>query len=529
MQSATHFALNSPDVLEEIFGWLGLHDHIAGDGRDALREALYAAALVCRTFSQHALDRLWHTLDEVHPLLSVLPSFRYNKDEDACMFSREATPEEWQRFELYACRVHALKYDDGYEIPVHSSAWTYLQSHCQAHGAPLLPRMKSLVLRDLSTSDLGPVLVLPGPTLRHLSISFESRLPYRLPGSAEPVFAMALDAVAAHSPDLHTLHFDHTFYLDASAVLALGRLARLSNLSFCQCDRCALPDFRAFWTASPVPASLRTLELAVQDLPADFVAGPGGLRFLQVLKVCGTSGDIDNFVRGIQPTSSRLHTVEIVSWRQWDAEFGEDSEAPPPHLSSICRSLPSTSLRSLELNLDISSATSSPCTFSAIAAALRPLSNLAAFTLHAGPKRIPISDEGVRTLGEACPRLRSLTVTQHYYNPPDSGSVTLAVLGEIARSCPALESLSLPRLAAWDCVPQPEEAEVPVAAHGLRSLEFQEVAGAAEPSFVASAIARIFPHLKLGALGDSKSLGGRKEQGEWKRVRAILCEMDEAM
>ncbi|RPD72056.1 hypothetical protein L226DRAFT_161118 [Lentinus tigrinus ALCF2SS1-7] len=498
MQPAAGFALDCPDVLEEIFGWLRVCDFMVPYERHALRKAMYSAALVCRAFSRHALDSLWHTLDEVHPLLSLLPSFRYNEYEDACMFSREATPEEWQRFELYARRVHALQYDNGNELPIHSSAWTYLQSHRQANGAPLLPRMKSLVLRDLSTLDIGPVLVLPGPTLRHLSISFERGVPHRLPGSAEPAFAMALDAVAAHSPDLHTLHFDHTFHLNSSAVLALGRLARLSNLRFCQCDHCALPDLRAFWTASPVLATLHTLELAVQKIPAEFVAGPGGLGSLQELKVCGTPGNIDHFIRGIKP--NRLHTVEIICWRYTDSGAG----GPPPHLSSIFHNLPSTSLQSLKLNLDISIPNSSPCVLSAIVEAMRPLTNLTAFTLHGGSMQILISDESIRMLGEACPHLRSLQVTQSR-SPSDADSTTLAVLWKIARSCPALESLSLPRLVAAKC-DLPQESGFPVASHGLRSVEFRQIPVEMEQSSLASAIKRIFPHSKLDASEDTKSV-----------------------
>ncbi|RPD57396.1 hypothetical protein L226DRAFT_573428 [Lentinus tigrinus ALCF2SS1-7] len=434
MQPATRFALDCPDVLEEIFGWLRVCDFMVHYERHTLRKALYSAALVCRAFSQHALDSLWHTLDKVHPLLALLPPFQY---KHSCMFSREVTPEEWQRFELYARRVQTLQYGSGYEIRIHPSAWTYLLSPRQVCGRIV-----------------GPVLVLPGPALRHLSISFACGVLYPSFESAIPIFAMALDAIAALSPDLYTLQFDHSFYLN------------FANPVPSQISVPSGPSLLFF-------PSLRTFELAVKEIPADFVAAPGGLRSLQELKVCGTSGDVNNFIRGIK--LGRLHAVEVISWRC--AEFEEGG--PPPHLSYICHNLPSASLRSLELNLDISALASSPCALSAIVEAMRPLTNLTAFALHGGLKWIRISDESIRTLGEACPRLRSLKVTQ-YRSPSDTGSVSLAVLREIARFCPALESLSMRRLQAAECLPQ--ETGFPLASHGLRSLQFQDVVGASKPS-----------------------------------------------
>ena len=85
MQLATLFALSCPDILEPIFGWLCLNDCIQHLERESRRRALCPAALVSRTFSRHALDKLWDTLDQIHPLLSLLPHFRYDESLDACV------------------------------------------------------------------------------------------------------------------------------------------------------------------------------------------------------------------------------------------------------------------------------------------------------------------------------------------------------------------------------------------------------------------------------------------------------------
>ena len=126
----------------------------------------------------------------------------------------------------------------------------------------------------------------------------------------------------------------------------------------------------------PVPASLQVLELALRDIPGGFVV-VGGLRSLQELRVHGAAGDIDNFIRGIQPT--RLQAVEM-SWfvtQPWEG-------GPPQYLSSICQNLPSMTLRSLELNFGTprSRETSPSCALTTIVEAMHPLSHLTAVALQ---------------------------------------------------------------------------------------------------------------------------------------------------
>ena len=48
----------------------------ADELRQACRKALASSAVTCRILSQHALDVLWWELDEIQPLLKVLPEYK---------------------------------------------------------------------------------------------------------------------------------------------------------------------------------------------------------------------------------------------------------------------------------------------------------------------------------------------------------------------------------------------------------------------------------------------------------------------
>ncbi|RDX44165.1 hypothetical protein OH76DRAFT_1487257 [Lentinus brumalis] len=296
-------------------------------------------------------------------------------------------------------------------------------------------------------------------------------------------------------------------------------MARLAELRVCQCKRCAVAvsDLRAFWSASPVPASLRTLAVAVKDIPHGFVTD--GLRSLQELIIHGTAGDIAAFIRSIQPTQL-LHTVSLKFWR--DPNHGPDDAIPSQALVSICRSLPS--VQSLEVTMDVLSSelTYPPFPLTAVVATLRPLKNLAGFTLHAGLTHITEVEEGLQMLAERCPSLRSLKIAQSpgLYSP---AAVTLRSLASVARSFPQLESLSLPRLDAAELLST--ENDVPVLAHGLRLVEFPNVCGIPDPSPVAHAISRLFPLLQIEPSTGVEGILGGEWHGEWAHVRALLCKM----
>ncbi|KAI0692423.1 hypothetical protein C8T65DRAFT_76959 [Cerioporus squamosus] len=377
-------------------------------------------------------------------------------------------------------------------------------------------------MRGLDAFNLRPVFLLLSRTLRHLSIGFDSPGMSVSSPSSTSVLAVVQNAIAAISPDLSTLHLDHPLRLSSSGARALARLGKLTKLNFCQCERCAVgSDVNSVWRASPMSASLQILVVAVKAVPQKFATV--GLRSLQALSIGGTAGDIDSFIRGIQP--AQLHTVDLKVWR--DASRDPDEAIPSLALSSICRRLPPT-VMSLEVNL-VEYAPLAPFPLTDVVAALRPLEDLAALMLQVGSTPIVGVEDGLHMLGELCPQLRSLTINQYpgLYAP---AALTPRALAEVARCFPKLESLAMPRLDAAELL-APLEADAPPTtishAHGLRSIEFRDVCGVPEPSLVARAIARLFPQLRLGPSKDVEGVVRGDWHGEWSHVRALLCEMSD--
>lgn len=72
-----HIALQTDDILGEIFSHLRVHD--VGDERDTATP--YHAALACNHFLPHALDALWFYMKELEPLFELLPSNSVSWDD----------------------------------------------------------------------------------------------------------------------------------------------------------------------------------------------------------------------------------------------------------------------------------------------------------------------------------------------------------------------------------------------------------------------------------------------------------------
>ncbi|RPD72065.1 hypothetical protein L226DRAFT_573426 [Lentinus tigrinus ALCF2SS1-7] len=356
---------------------------------------------------------------------------------------------------------------------------------------------------DIRTSDVGPAFTLLNPALRQLAISCEH--------SADS--AGLLDAVAAVSPGLRALFINHPFLLGPSEVSTLTHLPMLTTLLLCQCPECVLlPEF---WTVYPASDTLRTFEFAIKDVARSFQID--SLRYLQELRISGTLSDIDNFIRGIAATA--LQILDITIWRDNDDHDDDREGRLYRHLSSICNN--SSSLRSLTLHLDdFQSRPVVPlCDLSVVVSAMRPLNNLDTFYVYGGQTPIRMSASSIQMLGERCSKLRSVAVSVSILSPLQP-TVTPTELAEIARYCPTLESLSLPRLDAAELLSR--NTEIPVTSHGLRSLEFSDVCGVQDPSLVARALARLFPHSQVRPSDYDRSVARGGWYGLWQDVLPAL-------
>ncbi|KIO26779.1 hypothetical protein M407DRAFT_23974, partial [Tulasnella calospora MUT 4182] len=92
-----------PEVLYIIFALL----------QDSLKDRA-AAALVCRSWSDAALDELWRSLPSFLPLLKLLGPFSYiNQLALTQAPQTHPTAQTWDRFKCYGARVREIIFDDG--------------------------------------------------------------------------------------------------------------------------------------------------------------------------------------------------------------------------------------------------------------------------------------------------------------------------------------------------------------------------------------------------------------------------------
>ncbi|KAI0366701.1 hypothetical protein BV20DRAFT_971418 [Pilatotrama ljubarskyi] len=137
-----------------------------------LRLTLLHCALTCKALSEPALDVLWMRLDDLLPLLMLVPKARNEQYRD-CDSNVEVDEDEWERFQRYARRVRVLHHCtssrwSNYEIDL------FTRLSRRAGGAPLFPRLRYLRRLTVLPCRVGPLIetALLSPGLRRLSITF---------------------------------------------------------------------------------------------------------------------------------------------------------------------------------------------------------------------------------------------------------------------------------------------------------------------------------------------------------------------
>ncbi|KAJ7098947.1 hypothetical protein C8R44DRAFT_356053 [Mycena epipterygia] len=101
---ATIECLRNPDLLEEILG----HIPSAGDPHNlrAQRQSLLWIASTCKAFPPSAMRLLWRRLDNLRPLLCLLPSF--TSIAGSALFLGSVGSHEWAVFDRYAIHVKEI-------------------------------------------------------------------------------------------------------------------------------------------------------------------------------------------------------------------------------------------------------------------------------------------------------------------------------------------------------------------------------------------------------------------------------------
>ncbi|KAM5544952.1 hypothetical protein V8D89_001063 [Ganoderma adspersum] len=219
--SASSTALTCHDILATIFDHLAperidLHDpdREAELIRRSCRNALATSACACTVISHHALNVLWRELDDVHPLLKVLPN--YKLVDSRFVLCGAILPEHWTRLQSYAGRVRAILGGPRQpEDPIQPSVWLFLTAMCK--GSPLMPRLRELLTYNTPVSETSILVPFISPSLRVVDISFD--LEEEEDSEVAPhVVGALLHTLPLLAPDLEDLTFDADFSVSRRSI-----------------------------------------------------------------------------------------------------------------------------------------------------------------------------------------------------------------------------------------------------------------------------------------------------------------------
>ncbi|TFK61091.1 hypothetical protein BDN72DRAFT_883320 [Pluteus cervinus] len=157
--AAAHRVLAIPELLRSVFFSLpGLDNN-------------YRTALVCRAWSEIALDVLWYEVDDICTLFNLLVPLTNLTDESSDQaFVRCPTPQDWTKFEKFSRRVKKLTVDSTTELPSTSVFDDIGRTRIRQE---ILPNLWSL--KWCSNLSRGIVFLHPG--IRDLVFKIDSEAP----------------------------------------------------------------------------------------------------------------------------------------------------------------------------------------------------------------------------------------------------------------------------------------------------------------------------------------------------------------
>ncbi|KAG8913761.1 hypothetical protein FRC00_001664 [Tulasnella sp. 408] len=160
-----------------------------------------AAARVCRTWVDVALDVLWEDLESPLPIMKLLGRTGYY----GCGLDWETgSPNgDWTRFASYMRRVRAFSCDGGIGIRRDEVLAELLHYVAKNHGTYLLPQIRRLRWRVRTDDDVRTISPFLSPTLREVEI----RLRWEVSSSATYRLLRTLHTVPLHN--MAPLQFGH--------------------------------------------------------------------------------------------------------------------------------------------------------------------------------------------------------------------------------------------------------------------------------------------------------------------------------
>ncbi|KAL1743661.1 hypothetical protein HDZ31DRAFT_83281 [Schizophyllum fasciatum] len=392
-------------------------------------------ALVCRQWSEIALDALWRLVDDLPRLFGILAPLRKQTGSAALEFTRVLQADDWTRFNRYARRVRHLAYDEGLGALAHSAFTDIATTRTSLEILPSLralewnaPLRASIMFmhRNVKTFIISvPMLQTTGVPLP----SFFQDVAVRMPGLThldlrwnEPASAHEDDIISflRSLPNLRKITFPR-YYLTSkiAEALSVGH-DDLGTIEFQYMEPQGCGEASDIYTFAPSLA-------------------PGAFPTLYDLSLTSSFLDMSNFLtRPHAPT--RLAMMYIHSYRL---------ESPADIRKFLCAvrdTCPSLKELSLLSTVDVTPTRPQIESDTELATieTLRPLFGCASLVsfeiLQQHPLRLTLPD--LEELARKWPSLEKLVLNSE---PPEAASaaLTLRALLPFAAHCPRIRTLGL--------------------------------------------------------------------------------------
>ncbi|KAF7341026.1 hypothetical protein MSAN_02088300 [Mycena sanguinolenta] len=444
--------LRNSDLLEEILG----HLSSASDRQelDTQRRTLLWIASTSKDFSLSAIKFLWRRLDNLLPLLRLLPSFT-KRDSIYCLFGA-MTPIEWMSFDRHAKHVREIVYDD---IPdtIHIEPSVYLRLSLRC--SPILPNLRRFACSGTTSgpSASETFLYMQSP-LRALELSSVGAMLTPIPGPSMEMTRVMVVSSLREKPS----HISHLLLVaQPAAILCEGiPLDKVTSLELRRMNGAgldptllrrigSLPDLRSFTADSSciTDSAIRNLASDVfESTPPHFDSTSGGQLFtgLTHLRLNGDLTRVDSpvplFLEMIG--SSNLRSLTLQMARTWDSLVqavgrGTRGAVPSVPIMHTISHRWSKSLRELDLEVSHS--------YEAILELLGGLPALCSLKLSGDVLQVPL-DKSICSLFAGLRELETLSMCCRFcfgeWDPPVS--LNLRSIAILAQMCPPTPRVGYP-------------------------------------------------------------------------------------
>ncbi|KAF9062360.1 hypothetical protein BDP27DRAFT_1336711 [Rhodocollybia butyracea] len=437
------------------------------------RKALLSLGLASKDFLEPALNSLWKNINNLNPLLSVLPETTVVNGEK--MILSQIAPSSWDRLQYYTNRVRTFNDDDLLVGPeesiVHESVYAYL-----GQKPPIFPNLRTLRLKHRLCSSNSSIFFL---TSTLLDVQWPCRL-----GVSDAIADLgpSLSLLASKSPGLPCLMLSAHPYSGLAS--SLSRLRALETLAVSGVPDLGTEFIRVI--SSLLKLTTLSLTLPVGSLP-DYTAVQGGFQSLTQLRLTGSNVNLANFFERVTLAALQALYVEC-DWERLDED--------PPHaeIARVTRTLEGkfSSLQTLTVH------TAGPLFLNNFDGLLlwsifEPLLELRTLKLLRYSIPLSLTDQNTARIARAWPHLEELELTAVSW---DGAIPTVDSLVYFAQYCPNLELLTYPiRLGS---IPIEPASLIPptLSLHPLRVFNCSLEADVLNPPTIALALHQIFPNLK---------------------------------